>query len=137
MRRMSTVEAVLALTVLVHLGISIVHGMAHTRANVVLSSMSMLFVVAVILIGPIVGLILQRAWLPRGGAWIVALTLAGAFVFGLANHFLIEGGDHVTHVPGPWRMLFGVTAALLAVTEALGSALAVWCAAARKREFGD
>lgn len=47
---------------------------------------------------------------------------------GLGNHFLILGADHVSHVPGPWAMLFGVTAALLVATEFLGSAVAVWCA---------
>jgi hypothetical protein len=121
-------EAALAAIVLLHLAVSMVHGMAHSRANVLLSSGSMLFVFGVILIGPVLGLIVQRLARPRSGAWVIAATLAGALAFGLANHFLIQGADHVTHVPGPWRVLFGSTAALLAATEGLGSALAVWCA---------
>jgi hypothetical protein len=88
----------------------------------------MLFVFTVILAGPICGLIVQRLMLPRGGAWVIAATLAAALVFGLTNHFLIPGVDHVSHVAEPWRMLFGVTAALLVATELFGSAVAVWCA---------
>jgi len=127
-RRVSTGEGILAGAVLIHLGISLVHGVAHTRANVTLSQASMLFVFAVILIGPVFGLIVQRVALARAGAWVIAATLAGALAFGLANHFLIPGADHVSHVAGPWRVMFGVTAALLVVTEAFGSALAVWYA---------
>lgn len=122
-------ETFLSTLVLVHLGVCLIHGFAHSRAGVELSSGQMLFVFLVILIGPVVGLILQRVAFPRVGTWIIAATLAGALVFGLANHFLIAGVDHVSHVAGAWRGLFGFTAALLVLTEALGSAVAVWCAA--------
>ena len=127
-QRISASEAILAVLVLAHLALSLAHGFAHTRAGVALSAAQMAFVFAVILIGPVAGLILQRLVFPRGGAWLVAATLAGAMVFGLANHFLIPGADHVGHVAGPWRMLFGTTAALLVLTESLGTLAAVWCA---------
>lgn len=104
------------------------HGFAHSRANVPLSPAAMLFVVVVILVGPILGLIVQRLMLPRGGAFMIAAMLGGALAFGVANHFLIAGVDHVSHVAEPWRDLFAVTAVLLVVTEAFGSALAAWCA---------
>jgi hypothetical protein len=52
--------------------------------------------------------------------------MAGALVFGLGNHFIVEGQDHVAHVARDWRMLFGVTAALLVVSEAAGAAVGVW-----------
>ena len=125
---LSAAEAALTGIVILHLGISLVHGFAHTRANVTLSPASTAFVVSIILIGPVFGWGLHRRALPRGGAWIVAASLCGALVFGLANHFLIDGVDHVRHVAEPWRAAFGVTAALLAVTEAAGLAAAVWCA---------
>jgi hypothetical protein len=128
-RCISAIETVLAAVVLFHLGVSAVHGQVHSRAKVMLSTVSMLFVLIVILIGPIVGLILQRTISPRGGAIVIAVTLAGAFFFGLANHFLIHGDDNVTHVVDSARALFGITAALLLVTEFFGSALAIWCAA--------
>lgn len=127
-QRISRREAILATAVLVHLGVTLVHGFAHTRANVLLSANSMLFVFGVIIVGPILGLIVQRVLFPRAGAWVIAATLGGALAFGLVNHFLIPGADHVMHVAEPWRRLFGVTAALLVATEAFGSAFAVWCA---------
>jgi hypothetical protein len=132
-QRMTTLEAVLAAAVVIHLGISLLHGTAHARANVNLSPGSMSFVFAVILIGPVLGLIAQRAGLPRAGAWVVAAALAGALVFGLVNHFLLPGADHVSNVTAQWRVLFGVTAALLAISEAFGSAVAVRCAMLARR----
>ena len=111
--RISVSETMLAAVVILHLAVSALHGVAHARAQVVLSSASLLFVVAIALIGPIVGLIAQRTILPRAGAWVVAATLAGALCFGLANHYLIRGSDRVSHVAEPWRALFGITAAFL------------------------
>ena len=131
--RSPTQGAVLAAAVLVHLGISMAHGVAHARASVPLSGGSVLFVAVVVVIGPLVGLIVQRSTMPRAGAWTIAATLAGALAFGLVNHFLIPGADHVSQVAGPWRTLFGVTAALLVATEAFGSTFAVWCATSARR----
>ena len=128
-RRISAIEAVLAADVIIHLIVNVVHGQVHSRAKVMLSTVSMLFVLIVILIGPIVGLILQRTIHPRGGAIVIAVTMAGAFFFGLANHFLIHGDDNVSRVAEAERALFGITSALLLVTEFLGSTLAFWCAA--------
>lgn len=112
----------LTAVVLIHLAISIAHGRAHTGAQVPLPLAGTLFVFIVILAGPIAGLVLTR-WRPRGGALVVAASMAGALVFGLVNHFIIDGPDHVAHVAGEWRSLFGVTAALLAVCEAVGVAV--------------
>ena len=51
--------------------------------------------------------------------------MAGSLVFGLVNHFGLPGPDHVAHVDPRWRLLFATTAALLAITETLGSTLAI------------
>jgi len=110
--------------VLVHLLISAVHGLAHGRAQVPLSLAANLFVFIVILAGPLIGVAL--AWpAERLGAWVIAITMAGSLVFGLVNHFGLPGPDHVAHVDPQWRLLFGMTAALLAITETLGSTLAI------------
>ena len=110
--------------VLVHLLISFVHGLAHANAQVPLSRASNLFVFIVILAGPLIGLAL--AWpAERLGAWLIGVTMAGSLVFGLVNHFGLPGPDHVAHVDPRWRLLFATTAALLAITEALGSSLAI------------
>jgi hypothetical protein len=117
----------LTVVVLLHLAINIAHGSAHTGAQVPLSLAGMLFVYIVILAGPLAGLGLWR-WRPRLGGLIVAVCMSGALVFGLINHFIIDGPDHVAHVAAAWRQLFGVTAALLVVCEAAGTAIGIWSA---------
>jgi len=110
--------------VLIHLVISVAHGSAHTGAHVLLSPAGNLFVYVVILAGPLVGLgVSWRA--ERLGSLIVALTMAGALLFGVVNHFVLDSPDHVRHVEEQWRTLFGITAALLAITEALSLGLAM------------
>ena len=121
----------LTAVVLVHLVLSFVHGAAHSGANVALGPAGNLFVYIVILAGPVVGLLIafgeaRLAEAPsarRRGAWIVALTMSGSLAFGLINHFIIQGTDHVSHVAAAWRTQFAVTAALLAVVEAAGAAI--------------
>jgi hypothetical protein len=117
----------LAAVVLVHLAINIAHGSAHTGAQVPLPLPGALFVYIVILAGPLAGLSLWR-WRPQLGGWIVAACMGGALVFGLINHFVNDGPDHVAHVAAEWRRLFGITAALLVVCEAAGTAIGVWSA---------
>jgi hypothetical protein len=109
--------------VLIHLVISMVHGLAHDRARVPLSYAANVFVYVVILAGPLVGLAVAW-WNRRAGSWVIALTMTGSFVFGVIHHFLLSSPDHIAHVDPQWRPLFTVTAVLLAVTEALAACLA-------------
>ena len=121
----------LTAAVLAHLVISIVHGAAHAEAHVPLSPAANLFVFIVILAGPLVGLALT--WpAERIGSWVIAVTMAGSLVFGLVNHFVMASPDHVAQVARQWRPLFATTAVLLALTEALGSGLAIRLARERK-----
>src|SRR4051794_26322543 len=114
--------------VALHLVVSFVHGAAHAGAAVPLSAAANLFVWVVILGGPLAGLAVWR-WLDRrAGAWTVAATLAASLIFGVIHHFVIAGADHVAHIAEAWRLTFGATAVLLAVTEASGSAAAIWSA---------
>jgi hypothetical protein len=114
----------LSLVVVVHLVISALHGTAHNAAHVPLSPAGTVFVFVVILAGPLVGVALLW-WLERVGGWIIAITMAGSFIFGFLNHFVFASPDHVAHVATSWRPLFATTAVLLALTEALGFALAL------------
>jgi hypothetical protein len=113
------VDGAMTAVVLLHLAISIVHGQAHAGAAIPLPIASTLFVYIVILAGPLAGLALTR-WRPAAGAWIVAASFGGALVFGLVNHFIIAGPDHVDHVAASWRPLFRATALLLVASEAAG-----------------
>jgi hypothetical protein len=114
----------LAAVVLAHLGISMVHGWAHSGAHVDLSPGAMLFVYAVILAGPLAGLVVMRRREALGAA-LIAATMTAALLFGVINHFIIAGSDHVAHVAAAWRPLFGSTAALLAISEAAAAAIAI------------
>ena len=120
----------LAAVVLIHLAISVVHGQAHGGAAVPLPLASTLFVYIVIVAGPLAGLALSRRR-PAAGAWVVAATLGGALVFGVVNHFVIAGPDHVDHVAAEWRGLFRATALLLVASEAAGVAVGVRAALRR------
>jgi len=114
----------MAIVVLIHFVVSIAHGTAHANAQVPLSTAASVFVYAVILAGPWLGLALMwRA--PRTGASLIALTMASSLVFGIINHFVLDSPDHFSHVNPEWRFLFASTAVLLAITEALGSGLAI------------
>ena len=110
----------LASAVVLHFVVSIAHGSVHDSAGVALSGPAMLFVVAVILAGPLVGL----AWMwkhPSAGARLIGVTMAASLLFGLINHFVINGADRIDHVASHWRPMFAVTAVLLVATEAVGA----------------
>lgn len=114
----------MAVFVLIHLGISVIHGTAHSNARVNLSTAGNVFVFTVILAGPLIGLVLL--WpAERLGLWLIALTMWASLVFGVINHFVLSSPDHVAHVDPQFRSLFTTTAVLLAVTEAVCAGLAV------------
>jgi hypothetical protein len=114
----------LTVVVVVHLVLAIVHGAAHTGAQVRLPDLATTFVVIVILAGPVVGIGLTVVNRTAGG-WVVAGTMTASFVFGVVNHFILHEGDHISQVAGPWGALFASTALLLAGTELLGAVLAI------------
>jgi hypothetical protein len=113
-----------SIIVFAHLLISLIHGTAHSRGHIAMSMPANVFVFVVILAGPLLGLLLL--WRnQRAGYGVIAATLATSFVFGLVNHFLVPGPDHVAHVAAHVRPVFTGTAVLLALTEVAGAALAL------------
>jgi hypothetical protein len=129
MRRSKTVIA-LAAVVILHTAVTIAHGSAHAAAGVGLSPMELAFVSAVIVIGPLAGLIWLR-WNPRSGAILIASTLMASLLFGLAKHFVMPGADRVDYVRDASRALFEGTAVLLAITESAGVVLGIACSRRR------
>jgi multidrug transporter EmrE-like cation transporter len=114
-----------ALVVLVHTVVMLVHGAAHVRLNIALSLWAGVYVLGIVGIGPIAGLIFLRSNRKRTGATILFLTMAGGLLFGLWNHFIAPGADHVMHLQAsPWRLPFQATAGLLAVSELTGAIVA-------------
>lgn len=132
-RRTAVPDILVAAVVVLHLAICLVHGAAHTGAAVPLSPAANLFVLLVILAGPPAGLIVWRWVDAHTGAWTIAATLGASLAFGVLNHFVIAGTDHVAHIAPSWRVMFGVTAILLVVTEAFGSGVAAWSAVQTRR----
>jgi hypothetical protein len=122
-RRRSTVTWVAAI-VIAHLIVSVVHGIAHVRAQVLMSVPANIFVSGVIVAGPLLGLLLLRRTRPVGSA-LIAATLTASCIFGLVNHFMLASPDHVAHVAEEARPLFAATAGLLALTETAGAILSV------------
>lgn len=114
-----------ALVVLVHTVVMLIHGVAHMRLNVELSPWAGIYVLCIVGIGPIAGLLFLRSSRKRAGATVLLITMIGALLFGLWKHFMAHGADHVMDLQaGPWRLPFQATAVLLAVSEAAGAVIA-------------
>jgi hypothetical protein len=106
--------------VAVHLAVNLIHGAAHSGADVPITVLQNAFVWIVILIGPLVAVWLMRSN-RRFGAELLALTMGGALIFGLVNHFVVDSVDHVSRVTNEtWRLPFQLSAALLLFLEAAG-----------------
>jgi hypothetical protein len=110
--------------VLVHLALNIVHGMAHGRLEIGLDAFQKFFVVVVIVVAPLFAAYLIWKGDMRLGGALLALSMAGALVFGVYYHFILPGRDHVTHINLPvsfdMRDIFDLSAVLLALFECLG-----------------
>jgi hypothetical protein len=112
------------LVIVIHAAISALHGAAHQALNIQLSTPQLIFIVAIILIAPLMAgaLLWKKAKTP--GALLLIASMAGSFVFGVYNHFMMQSPDHVSHVAGlpqkSWAIVFQITAALLALVELVG-----------------
>ena len=96
-----------------HLLINIVHGAAHRELHVNLPPAGMLFVIIVILLCPLLAVGLLWSSQKRLGLLLLTVSMAASSVFGLYNHFLVRGSDHVSAQPsGPAGTVFVVTAYL-------------------------
>ena len=113
--------------ILIHLAVSLVHGLAHSRLGISLNAAQAIFVGALITAAPLVaGYLLGKNRLCAGGA-LLAASMAGALVFGVFYHFIAPGNDNVNHQfllgPATWKDLFDQTAIGIAVLEGLGTIL--------------
>ena len=107
--------------VLAHLIVTVLHGQAHTSLGVGLSDWQNVYVLAVIVVAPLVALALSFTRYARAGLWLLLASMLGSFIFGLCYHYIIISPDHVAHLPaGDARGLFRFTAVLLLITEAFG-----------------
>lgn len=115
----------LTITVVAHLIVNLLHGRAHTELGVGLTSWQQFYVIAVILLAPLIALVLSWTRYARTGLWLLLASMLGSLIFGACYHYVIVSSDHVAHLPpGDARGLFRVTALLLLITEGVGVVLA-------------
>jgi len=112
--------------VIVHFGVSLIHGFAHQGAGVALDVFDSAYVVIIITLAPLVAAALLFTRLNRLGAWLLTLSMFGALAFGLFKHFILPGIDNVTQVHGAWHSLFLQSAVGIAVVELAGWIAGVW-----------
>jgi len=114
--------------VLAHLVVTILHGIAHADLQIGLSGAQKAFVLLVINVCPLTAMALLWTRYQRAGLMLLGSSMFASLLFGLWNHFVVSGPDHVAHVAsGPSGLLFQITAVLLAFIEAAGA----WWAATR------
>jgi len=113
--------------VVAHLLVNVVHGVAHREMHVGLSRSGSVFVVAVVLILPLIAMALVCAGQRRPGLVLLLLSMLASLVFGLYHHFLAVSPDHVHSQPAsPWGIAFIFTAYGLLITEAIGTYVGVY-----------
>ena len=118
-------KVAVTVAVLAHLIVNLLHGRAHTELGVGLTSFQQFYVIAVILLAPLIALLLSWTRYARAGLWLLLASMLGSLIFGVCYHYIIVSSDHVAHLPpGDARGLFRVTALLLLITEATGVVLA-------------
>jgi hypothetical protein len=124
--RHSRIAWIVTLVVLAHLVVNVLHGQAHTKLAVGLASWQQVYVITVILVAPLVALALSWTRYAKAGAWLLLWSMLGSLIFGVVYHYVIISNDHVAHLPpGEAGGIFRITALLLAITEAVGVAVAL------------
>ena len=120
-------KAWVAIAVVAHLIVNVLHGQAHTGLKVGLSNWQNVYVVTVILLAPLVALALSFTRYARAALWLLLVSMLGALIFGACYHYVIISPDHVAHLPpGDARGLFRTTALLLVLTEIFGVLVAAF-----------
>jgi len=117
---MKSIRALAVAVVLLHLGVSVPHGMAHSDLHIAMQLWQNIYIWLVITLLPLVAamLIWKR---PRVGFLILFLSMAGSFLFGVFYHFIAAGPDNAITLPAhAATRSFQVTAVLIALTEAAG-----------------
>lgn len=108
--------------VVVHLLVSIAHGLAHRELRVGLPPSGSIFVICVVVILPLVAMVLVWTVQKRLGLSLLSLSMLASLLFGLYHHFLVISPDHVhSQSASPWGIAFIFTAYGLLITEAIGT----------------
>src|SRR2546428_9373087 len=93
--------------VLTHFIVSLVHSTAHFALQIIPAGIDLVFIVGVILIGPLVALAILR-FNPPLAAGLLAVLMGASLVYGIVSHFLVAGPDTVPVAGSPtwtWPLL--------------------------------
>ena len=108
--------------VVAHLLVNIAHGLAHHELRVGLDRPASVFVIVVVLVGPLLAMALVWTTKKRIGLILLSLSMFGSLLFGFYHHFLVASPDHVSLQPASaWGIAFVLTAYELLITEAIGA----------------
>ncbi len=89
------------------------------------SALDALLILGAFYVGPVVGAALLTRK-PTAGRWLFLVSFAVGLTYGTFSHFVLPGPDNVASLrPSAWGLAFTLTAAVLAVLEALAVALGV------------
>lgn len=109
------------LIVVIHLLISLVHGIAHSRLHIDMNQWQSLYILIVITVLPLVSAILLWRSRTRSGFWLLLISMLGSLLFGGYFHFIAAGADNLSSLGShSWAQPFQLTAVLLAISEAAG-----------------
>lgn len=117
----SKVQRAVVGIVLIHVLVTILHGLAHGAIDVSATPEQSMFIGVVIILAPLVAVLCQLVGRSRLGAWMFLLSMMGAAVFGIINHMIIPGPDNVSQAPyTTWGSVFSWSALALAAIEGAG-----------------
>src|SRR5437016_12651517 len=94
---MNRLDAYFIGLVFAHLGMVLVHTIAHLALQILPAPPDTAFILAVILIGPVATLPILR-FNPSLASALLTVVMAAAFAYGFPGHFLIAGPDQVAIV---------------------------------------
>jgi hypothetical protein len=122
--------------VVIHFVVVLVHSIAHEKLPVKATPAQLTFIIPVIVVAPVLaGLLLLK--FEKAGTILLTASMLGSLVFGVYYHFIAHTIDHVAHVarmqPLYLSQMFTVTAYLLAISEAAGTAVGTYYLSALKK----
>lgn len=120
---MNRLEGLFIGLVFAHLGVVLVHTVAHLGLQILSGPADTAFILAVILIAPVTTLPILRFNRPLASG-LLAVAMAAAFVYGVQGHFLAPGPDNVSIGSDPWTLAFVATGAILGGLELAGVIIA-------------
>jgi|AntRauTorcE11898_2_1112593.scaffolds.fasta_scaffold43752_2 hypothetical protein len=118
--------AVVTVVVTAHLLVNAAHGLVHWVIPVALTPFQFGYVLVVVGCGPLVALRYARRGSEALAGAVLAASMVGSLLFGVAFHFVLSTPDHVHAVPvGAWHVHFEWTAVASAIVDAVGAVVGV------------